>query len=140
LTIQTPLRLLSAGLCENAEILDDGQLLVVGAPRVYRIAPDAGSFELAPLSAFLVFTNCDPGDFLLRWRLVSPAGALLHTQSQAQMLSWSLETRTYCAAVNINGLISAGHGLRAGVYELEFDLAGRPLTRLAFLVEARDEP
>jgi hypothetical protein len=134
-TIQTPLRLLSAGFCENAEFLDDGQLLVVGAPRVYHIEPNSGSFELAPLSAFFVFTNCDPGEYLLRWRLKGPAGVTLHSLSDAQMLEWGPEAATNCAVVNIGGVISGAQGLKAGIYDIEFELAGRPLTHLGFLVD-----
>ena len=135
LTIQIPLRLLSAGFCETAEYLDDGQLLVVGAPRVYHLDPAAGSFELAPLSAFFVFTNCDPGEYLLRWRLTSPADATLHALSDAHMLDWGPEASTHCAVVNLSGVISGSHGLKPGIYDFEFEIAGRPLTHLGFLVD-----
>lgn len=135
MTIQTPLRLLTAGFCETAEYLDDGQLLVVGAPRVYHLELSASSFELAPLSAFFVFTNCDPGEYLLRWRLTGPAGVTLHSLSDAQMLEWGAEASTHCAVVNIGGVITATHGLKAGIYDIEFELAGRPLTHLGFLVD-----
>ncbi|MPZ47949.1 MAG: hypothetical protein GEU75_01295 [Dehalococcoidia bacterium] len=139
MTIQMPLRLLSAGLCESAEVLDDGQLLVVGAPRIYSLAPDAGSFDLAPLSAFFVFTQCDPGEYMLRWHLAGPMGVSLHTQSQAQLITWLEDMKTNCAVVNLGGVVTAAHNLRPGVYEVAFEIGGRPLARLGFLVEIEGE-
>jgi hypothetical protein len=137
LTILTPLRLLSSGLCAGAELLDEGVLTTTGMPRVYRVPADAPFFDVDPLYAFFVFANCDPGDYVLRWRLVTPGGVSLVSRVRSQLLHW--EGHTNSAIVRIQGLISPGaRGLRNGLYDLVFELGGQPLTSLSLIVELEE--
>ena len=136
MTILTPLRLLSSGLCEQVDILDEELLVANGLPRVYHVQLGDHGIDLEPLYAFFVLANCDPGEYWVSWTLESPRGALLVTSMQGQQVELSAGTNS--VILQLTGTVVCMEGLREGIYEFAFDLGRQPLARLAFLVYSDD--